>query len=191
MPRAVAALVTGAIALASVAALLWPRISAVAQVSGPTQVGVIRRIVDSPDQAARISGVAPVFEWNAPDGTTRTLSELHGRVVVINFWATWCVPCRTEMPALQRVARSDDAVFLAVDLLEDSDRVRSFMDSLALDQLQPLLDVDGGLARRYAVVALPQTFFVDRNGVIAHIERGALTDELQIRRGIDKARQRG
>ncbi len=188
MPRLVAAIIIGAIAIASLAALLWPSLPVAQLFSGPTQVGVIRRLVDDPAAAPRISATAPDFEWNAPDGKTTKLSDLRGKVVVMTFWATWCQPCRQEMPAMQRVAASTDAVFLAVDLLEDGSKVRSFMDSLALDRLLPLLDTDGAVTRRYAVLELPQTFFIDAQGVIRHIEHGAILDDAAVRRGIDKAR---
>jgi len=188
MPRVVAAVIVGAIAVASLAALLWPSLPVAQLFAGPTQVGVIRRVIDDPAAAPRIGAVAPDFEWNAPDGKTTKLSDLRGKVVVINFWATWCVPCRQEMPAMQRVAGSTDAVFLAVDLLEDGARVRGFFDSLALDRLMPLLDTDGAVARRYSVLELPQTFFLDAQGVIRHVEHGGVLDDAAVRRGIDKAR---
>ena len=188
MPRGVAAIIIGAIALASVAALAWPSLNVANLFTGPTQVGVIRRLIDDPSAAPRISGVAPDFEWNAPDGKTMRLSDLRGKVVVLNFWATWCEPCRTEMPAMQRIARSSDAVFLAVDLMEDGAKVRSFMDSLGLDRLTPLLDLDGAATRRYQVLELPQTFFIDPKGVIRHIEHGGVMDDAAIERGIAKAR---
>ena len=89
---------------------------------------------------------------------------------------------------MQRVAGAGDATFLAVDLLEDGSKVRSFMDSLALDRLAPLLDTDGAVARRYSVLELPQTFFIDAQGVIRHIEHGAVLDDAAVRKGIDKAR---
>ena len=187
MPRLVAGIVIGAIALASLAALIWPELPVANLFTGPTQVGVVRRVVPDPAAAARIGGIAPDFEWNAPNGETRTLSGLRGKVVVLTFWATWCEPCRREFPAMERVASSSDAVFLAVDLLEDGTKVRSFMDALALDRIDPLLDTDGALTRAYAAVELPQTFFIDARGVIAHIERGEL-DEAGVRRGIEKAR---
>src|SRR5207249_7041021 len=70
-------------------------------------------------------------------------------------------------------------------------KVRSFMDSLALDRLAPLLDLDGNVTRRYAVLELPQTFFIDPQGVIRHIEHGEVLDDAAVRNGIDKARQHG
>ncbi len=188
LPRSIAAVIIGAIALASVAALLWPSLPVRQLFFGPTDVGVIRRLIDEPGAAPRISATAPNFEWNAPDGSTKKLSDLRGKVVVLNFWATWCQPCRQEMPAMQRVAGSTDAVFLAVDLLEDGSKVRSFMDSLGLDRLQPLLDLDGAVPRAYSVLELPQTFFIDAQGVIRHIEHGGVLDDDAVRRGIDKAR---
>jgi len=188
MPRLVAGIIVGAIALASLAALLWPSLPIAQLIGGPTQVGVIRRLVDDPAAAPRISALAPDFEWNAPDGKTTKLSDLRGRIVVITFWATWCEPCRQEMPAMQRVAGSAGVTFLAVDLLEDGARVRGFMDSLALDRLMPLLDTDGAVARRYSVLELPQTFFLDAQGVIRHVEHGGVLDDAAVRKGIDKAR---
>ena len=188
LPRWIAAIIIGAIALASLAALLFPNLGVRELLGGPTGVGVIRRLIDDPNAAPRISAVAPNFEWNAPDGSTKTLTDLRGKPVVVTFWATWCQPCRQEMPAMQRVAASSDAQFLAVDLLEDGARVRGFMDSLALDRLQPLLDLDGAVTRKYAVLELPQTFFIDAHGVIRHIERGGVLDDAAVKRGIDKAR---
>ncbi len=189
MPRTVAAIIVGAIALASLAALVWPQLPMNQPATGPTQVGVIRRQIDGPNMAGRIGSTAPDFEWNAPDGSTRTLASLRGKVVVINFWATWCKPCRSEMPALNAVARGSDAVFLAVDLQEDGAKVRSFLDQLALDRLEPVLDLDGQTTRRYGVVGLPATFFVDAQGVIRHIQRGEVMDQSVVREGIAKARQ--
>ena len=188
LPRWLTAIIVGAIAIASAVALVLPMVGGPQLFSGPTEVGVIRRLVDIPDAAPRITGVAPDFEWNAPDGTTKKLSDLRGKPVVITFWATWCEPCRQEMPAMQRVAFSSDAHFLAVDLLEDGARVRGFFDSLALDHLAPLLDVNGDVTRKYSVLELPQTFFIDAQGVIRHIEHGAILDDAAVRRGIDKAR---
>lgn len=188
MPRVVAIIIIGAIAVAAVAALAWPGLHVQQLFSGPTEVGVIRRLVPDANAAPRISGVAPDFEWNAPDGTTKKLSDYRGRIVVINFWATWCRPCREEMPALQRVAKETDAVFLAVDLMEDGARVRPFMDSLGLDRLTPLLDTDGAVTRAYSVLELPQTFFIDPKGVIRHIEHGQVMDDAAVRLGIAKAR---
>jgi thiol-disulfide isomerase/thioredoxin len=185
LPRWIAAIIIGAIALASLAALVWPLLNKPATV---TDVGVIRAQLEADGAAGRIGAAAPDFEWTGPDGRTLRLSSYRGKVVVVNFWATWCAPCREEMPALQRVAASEaDVVVLEVDLLEAGDKARSFLDSLGLDRLQPVLDSDGATTRRYGVLSLPSTFFVDKDGVIRHLEFTAMT-EAQIRNGIKKAR---
>jgi len=185
LPRWIAAIIIGAIALASLAALLWPLLNKPATV---TDAGVIRAQIEADGAAGRIGAPAPDFEWTSLDGQTLRLSAYRGKVVVVNFWATWCPPCREEMPALQRVAASEpDVVVLEVDLMEPGDKARSFLDSLGLDRLQPVLDSDGATTRRFGVLSLPSTFFIDRTGVIRHLELTAMS-EAQIRTGIQKAR---
>ena len=185
LPRWIAAIIIGAIALASLAALLWPLLNKPPTV---TDAGVIRAQIEADGAAGRIGAPAPDFEWIGLDGQTLRLSTYRGKVVVVNFWATWCPPCREEMPALQRVAASEpDVIVLEVDLIEPSDKARSFLDSLGLDRLQPVLDSDGATTRRFGVLSLPSTFFVDKTGVIRHLELTAVS-EAQIRTGIQKAR---
>lgn len=185
LPRWIAAIIIAAIALASLAALLWPLLNKPASV---TDAGVIRAQIQADGSAGRIGAIAPDFEWTGEDGKVLRLSSYRGKVVVVNFWATWCAPCREELPALQRVAASEpDVVVLEVDLMEPGDKARSFLDSLGLDRLQPVLDSDGATTRRYGVLSLPSTFFVDGAGVIRHLELSAVS-EAQIRNGIKKAR---
>jgi len=194
MPRAITGLIVAAIAAASLAALAWPSLPfniPVASVPGPSAVGVITRDIEIAGSAGRVGAPAPDFEWVDPAGRTRSLAALRGNAIVLNFWATWCVPCREEMPALERAAAAHpDIAFLEIDLQEDGDTVRGFFDSLGLKTLQPLLDTNGSVFRRYAVISLPSTFFVDRDGAIRHLEIGGpMTDET-IRRGLDKASER-
>jgi thiol-disulfide isomerase/thioredoxin len=185
LPRWIAAIIIGAIALASLAALLWPLLM---KPSTPTDAGVIRAQIEGDGVAGRIGATAPDFEWTGPDGKIVRLSTYRGKVVVVNFWATWCAPCREEMPAMQRAAASEpDVVVLEVDLMESGDKARSFLDSLGLDRLQPVLDTDGATTRRFGVLTLPSTFFIDKDGVIRHLELTAMS-ESQIRAGIRKAR---
>ena len=185
LPRWIAAIVIGAIALASLTALLWPVLNKPATL---TDAGVIRAQIQADGAAGRIGATAPDFEWTGADGQTLRLSSYRGKVVIVNFWATWCPPCRQELPVLQRVAASEpDVVVLEVDLMEPGDKARSFLDSLGLDRLQPVLDSDGATTRRFGVLSLPSTFFVDKDGVIRHLELTAVS-EAQIRTGIKKAR---
>ncbi len=185
LPRWIAAIIIGAIALASLTALLWPLLNKSAT---PVDAGVIRAQIEAEGAAGRIGATAPDFEWTGLDGQTLRLSSYRGKVVIVNFWATWCPPCREELPALQRVAASEpDVVVLEVDLMEPGDKARSFLDSLGLDRLQPVLDSDGKTTLRYGVLSLPSTFFVDKDGVIRHLELSPMSEE-QVRTGIRKAR---
>jgi thiol-disulfide isomerase/thioredoxin len=185
LPRWIAAIIIGAIALASLAALLWPVLT---KNTTPLEGGVIRAQIEADGSAGRIGAIAPDFEWAGPDGQTLRLSSYRGRVVVVNFWATWCPPCKQEMPILQRVAASEpDVIVLEVDLMEPGDRARNFLDSLGLDRLQPVFDNDGATTRRYGVLSLPSTFFIDKDGVIRHLELTQMTEQ-RMRTGISKAR---
>ena len=185
LPRWIAAIIIGAIALASLVALLWPLLNKPAKA---TDEGVIRAQIQADGAAGRIGAIAPDFEWTGADGQILRLSSYRGKVVVVNFWATWCPSCRSEMPALQRVAASEqDVVVLEVDLLESGDKARSFLDSLGLDRLEPVLDSDGATTLRYGVLSLPSTFFIDKDGVIRHLELIPMSEE-QMRNGIKKAR---
>jgi thiol-disulfide isomerase/thioredoxin len=185
LPRWIAAIIIGAIALASLAALLWPLLT---KNTTPLEGGVIRAQIEADGSAGRIGAIAPDFEWAGPEGQTLRLSSYRGRVVVVNFWATWCPPCKQEMPILQRVAASEpDVIVLEVDLMEPGDRARNFLDSLGLDRLQPVFDNDGATTRRYGVLSLPSTFFIDKDGVIRHLELTQMNEQ-RMRTGISKAR---
>jgi peroxiredoxin len=170
LPRWIAALIIGAIALASLAALVWPILT-----KPPVRpdAGVINAQIETSGAAGRIGAYAPDFEWIGDDGELLRLSSYRGEVVVVNFWTTWCLSCRQEMPALQRVAASEQGVVV--------------LDSLGLDRLRPVVDADGETSRRYGVLSFPSTFFIDKDGVIRHLELRPL-GENEMRKGIQKAR---
>lgn len=123
--------------------------------------------------AARVGAFAPDFTLPAlEDGRPLRLSDFRGRAVVINFWATWCPPCRVEMPALQQAQRDmPDVVVLGVNQQESADIVSRFMREQGLD-FPIALDTAGEVNRVYRVRALPTTCFVDRSGVIRDIVYG-------------------
>lgn len=126
---------------------------------------------------------APSFTLSALDGTTLTLASFRGRPVLLNFWATWCVPCRSELPALQRFAQEQQGrwAVLGVDELEDRGSVTSFAQSLAITY--PLAtDTDGSVGQRYNIGGLPSTFAIDAQGIIRKVHLGPLgsTDLQQI-----------
>ncbi len=179
LPRAIAGLLISIIALASLAALVWPSLPLGDRArNGPTRVGVITGTVEAPDTAPVVGRLAPDFRWVEPDGSTRTIGSLRGTPLVLNFWATWCVPCRSELPAMERVAAERrEVAFLAIDLDEDGGKVRDFFDSLGIVTLRPLIDVNSTQAKRYAVVGVPTTVFVGPDGVIRQITINAMTED--------------
>ncbi len=129
--------------------------------------------------AARRGQVAPNFSLETLTGETLRLSDFRGRPVLLNFWTSWCPPCRTEMPELQKVqeALGDQVVILAVNLLYQEDRledVHAFVRELGLT-FPILLDRDGRVATDYRVVSLPASFFVDPEGKIYLVQVGPMT----------------
>src|SRR6266545_1143283 len=177
IPRALRALLVLAIVGATTAALVRsataPEPNAQPGTVADGGVAVIYGATRPSGERAHVGSVAPDFSWITPAGDDLRLSALRGHPVVLNFWATWCVPCRTEMPALDQVAAEPpETAILAVDLQEDAPAVRDFVERLGLRALVPMLDRDGAVVRAYGVVGLPTTFFVDRDGVIRHVETG-------------------
>ena len=127
---------------------------------------------------------APAVGHPAPDITLTTvtgesfaLSELRGKPVVLNFWATWCPPCRAELPELQAASQryAGQLDIIGVNQAEPAEGVAAFAQQFGLTFPIPL-DANADTSRRYAVRSLPTTFFVDRAGVIRHIQSGPLTE---------------
>ncbi len=126
--------------------------------------------------APRTGFAAPDFTAQALDGSRVRLADLRGRPVVINFWATWCPPCKEELPHLQSAAAAygPQVVFLGVDNAEPADTVGAFVRANGVSYTI-LTDPSAAIARLYQVNGLPTTFFVDRDGVIRDMMMGPLT----------------
>ena len=118
-------------------------------------------------------------------GKSLQLSSLRGKPVIINFWATWCVPCRDEMPLLNHSANllKDKALFIAVNNDEESAVVRDYVSSLAI-QFPVLLDPGGKINALFYVQSYPNTFFIDSNGVLRAQHIGQM-DEALLTRGLE------
>jgi peroxiredoxin len=111
---------------------------------------------------------APAFALRDLEGTTVSLDELRGRVVLVNFWATWCKPCEDEMPAMQQLyaaLRGDGFELLAVSVDADRSLVEDFRDRLALS-FPILLDPEQEASKAYQTYRFPESFLVDGKGTI-------------------------
>jgi thiol-disulfide isomerase/thioredoxin len=122
-------------------------------------------------ESALVGKPAPDFELELLGGTRFHLAQNKGKVVILDFWATWCGPCLQAMPQVERVAnelRDRNVLLVAVNLQEDAKQITSMLER---HKLQPTvaLDRDGAVADKYAANAIPQTVVIDRNGTIARL----------------------
>ena len=119
---------------------------------------------------------APEFSLSDLDGRQYSLAGLRGKVVVINFWATWCPPCRGELPSLQRLwqkYRDDEFQLLAISVDENLDELNRFVAQFGKGFTFPILTDPGLAAARYwPLKGLPATFVIDKNGQVTHIVHG-------------------
>jgi cytochrome c biogenesis protein CcmG, thiol:disulfide interchange protein DsbE len=148
-------------------------------------LGVVWTLLSRPATALTTAGegtvpqvgfMAPAFTLTDLDGQNVNLSDHLGKVVVLNFWASWCPPCRAEMPAIQQVYQDfqdQGLVVLAVNVA-NQDTMTAMLTFLgSFEHTFPiLLDENGAVNRLYAVSSLPTTFFIDREGMIRDLVVG-------------------
>jgi cytochrome c biogenesis protein CcmG/thiol:disulfide interchange protein DsbE len=129
--------------------------------------------------APQIGHPAPDFSLNALDGGEVTLSDFRGQPIVLNFWATWCPPCRAEVPALQAASESfaGEAVILGVDVGENPATVQRFAEEHGVTY-PVALDQSAQVAQAYRVRAFPTTYLIDERGVVVEIFTGPLNEPL-------------
>lgn len=125
-----------------------------------------------------IGAMAPDFTLGSLQEGDIQLSNFQGQPVILNFWATWCGPCRLEMPIIEEYHEqfAPDLVVLAVNLQESKPEVQFFANELDLRFLI-LLDLEAQVSAQYRVQGLPTTFFIDRAGKIQAIHIGSLTEK--------------
>src|SRR5579875_4011047 len=135
---------------------------------------------DSTNQAAKpkasleIGSKAPDFTLKTLTGETVKLSSLKGKKVILNFWATWCPPCKAEMPEIEQFYQTagKDIVILAVNIDPQLD-VKGFVDKNHIT-FPILLDTNDKVNEQYQIISIPTTFFIDKNGVIQNKIVGAM-----------------
>jgi peroxiredoxin len=126
------------------------------------------------DAAAVEAGAAPVkappFELPDLERNEHRLSDYAGKVLVVNFWASWCVPCRQELPSMNRAARKlieQPVAWIAINVGEDSEAVKAFTADYPID-FTVLLDPSGRISQSWQVVGMPTTVVVNREGYVTH-----------------------
>jgi thiol-disulfide isomerase/thioredoxin len=138
----------------------------------------------SAPQGFNVGNLAYDFQLQRLDGQAVTLSGLRGSLVMLNFWATWCGPCRVEMPFIQEVFEDDKwadqgLVILAVNIGETSSQVEEFMEHFGVS-FPVLLDKDADVAKNYNIRGIPTTLFIDKNGIIKDKKVGAFLEEAEL-----------
>ncbi len=133
---------------------------------------------------------APSFTLALLDGRTIRLEDFRGKVVFLNFWASWCAPCRVEAPMLEAAWRqlaANDVVFIGVNTQDEEERARAFVQEFGLTYPNGR-DPGGRIAIDYGVWGLPEAFFIDPHGRISGKHVGTLGGE-RLAAGIDAARR--
>jgi len=139
----------------------------------------------TPVGAASVSGPAPDFTLKSLAGKNLKLSEMRGNVVLINFWASWCGPCRQEMPLLNSLHNKYEPLgftVIGVNVEEKTENARGFIKDTPVD-FPILLDNRNQVSKLYKVVAMPTTVVVDRDGNMRFLHHGYVPgDELEYRK---------
>lgn len=143
---------------------------------------------NGPLAAAQVGAgeTAPGFTVQTFDGKTVSLSDLHGKVVLVNFWASWCIPCSQEAPDLQNTwqqYKDHGVVFVGVDYVDTETEARSYLSRYAITYFNGP-DLGTRVSQAYRIRGVPETYIVDKNGTLRATFIGPVTQD-QIRAKID------
>ncbi|MBF0291841.1 MAG: TlpA family protein disulfide reductase [Nitrospinae bacterium] len=130
--------------------------------------------------SALVGKPAPAFDLEKPDGGRISLASLKGSVVILTYWATWCAPCKVEMPTLEEAYKKHGGkgvIVIGVNFQQEKPQVKKFTDANKLT-FPIAMDVDGKTADSYYIPGLPTTFFIGPDGVLAGYHEGVVKPEL-------------
>ena len=133
------------------------------------------------------------FRLTDLEGKSQSLSQYRGKIVLVNFWATWCKPCTTEMPAMQAIydkRRDQGFVVLAINELEDDARVREHIKQYG-HTFPVLMDRDNKVANQFGVFGLPVSVFIDQEGRVQEYIKGGLLTEQKIDETVARIQKQG
>ena len=146
-------------------------------------------LLSLPAAAFELNQPAPDFTLKSMDGDNIKLSEMAGNVVLINFWASWCGPCREEMPLLNNLHNKYEPLGFAVfgvNVEEDIGQAKAFLRDFPVD-FPVLLDNTNRVSKQYEVIAMPTTIMVDRDGNLRYLHQGYKSgDEAKYRQVVKK-----
>ena len=128
----------------------------------------------APANAASIQGKAPNFTLKSNTGKNVKLSELRGQVILLNFWASWCGPCRQEMPLLEKLHKRYSALgftVLGVNVEEDPRKAKTLLKDISVS-FPILFDTSNKVSKEYNVSAMPSTVMIDRDGNMRYLHKG-------------------
>ncbi len=129
------------------------------------------------NRGPKVGETAPGFRMVLADGSHINIEDLQGRPVMINFWATWCPPCRREMPDIIAASEAhEELVVLAVNVQEDLKTVEPFVNDFGIS-MPVLMDGEGKLRNAYGVSGMPTSVFIDQEGNVSAIWSGLLNAE--------------
>jgi thiol-disulfide isomerase/thioredoxin len=166
-----------------------PQAAAPGSVSLPANIAGQSKLLDAGGRGSvATNDAAPDFEFTTSDGKTTKLSDLRGKTVIVNFWATWCGPCRQEMPDLQKITDSSNGmvVVLAVNKLEEASVIAPYAKEVGV-QFTLIANPGGEIPERYGIRNLPTSYFVRPDGTIGDWRLGAM-DATMIQQSIEKSR---
>ena len=148
------------------------------------------RLYQTNTSEQRAAGEAPPFVFTSFEGETVSLAELRGKGVVLNFWASWCDPCRAEAELLEatwRREKDNGIVFVGLDYLDQEPAAKAYLAEYEISYANGP-DLKSTVARRYGIKGVPETFFIDPEGKIAHMVIGPIVNEAQFAQALDKIR---
>lgn len=148
------------------------------------------RLYKTNESERRASGEAPPFTFTTFEGETISLADLRGKGVVLNFWASWCDPCRAEAELLEATwqkEKDNGIVFIGLDYLDQEPAAKAYLAEYKVSYPNGP-DIQSDAARRYGINGVPETFFIDPTGKIVHMVIGPIVNEAQFEESLHKIR---